>query len=63
LIKGGQGAEFDPSPQGGLADEQAGEGAVGVHVVVGEHPDRFELGVVEQVCFIDDWAALSFPDS
>jgi hypothetical protein len=37
-----------------LANEQAGERAVGVHVVVGQHPDGLELGVIEQVCFVDD---------
>ena len=25
LVQGGEGAELDPAPQGGLADEQAGE--------------------------------------
>jgi hypothetical protein len=25
-----------------------------VHVVVGEHPDGFHLGLVEQVCLVDD---------
>jgi hypothetical protein len=30
-----------------LADEQGGEGGAGVHVVVGQHADRFELLVVE----------------
>ena len=54
LVEGGEDAEFDPPSQGGLADQQAGEGAGGVHVVVGEHADRFELGVVEQVGFVDD---------
>ena len=54
LVQGGEDAEFHPSPQGGLADQQAGERAGGVHVVVGEHPDRLELGVVEQVGLVDD---------
>ena len=54
LIEGGEDAEFHPSSQGGLADEQAGERARGVHVVVGEHADRLELGVVEQVGLVED---------
>ena len=51
-----------PSAQGGLADEQAGERAGGVHVVVGQHADRFELGVIEQVGLVDheDGSAAAF---
>ena len=40
--------------QGGLADQQAGEGAGGVHVVLGQHADGLQLGVVEQVGFVQD---------
>ena len=47
LVEGGQGAHFDAAAQGGLAQQQAGEGAAGVHVVVGEHADLFELLGVE----------------
>ena len=62
LVERGEDAEFHPPPQGGLADEQAGERAGGVHVVVGEHPDRFELVVVEQVRLVDhhDGGAAAF---
>src|SRR6266545_2364306 len=54
LVEGGEHAEFDLAPQGGLADQQAGQWAVAVEVVVGEHADGFELVVVEQVAFVDD---------
>jgi hypothetical protein len=54
LIQCCEGAKFYALPQGRLPDEQAGEGAVGVHVVVGQHADRLELGVIEQVCFVND---------
>jgi hypothetical protein len=37
----------------GLADEQAGQRAGGVEVVVGEHADGFELGGFEHVGFVD----------
>ncbi|MFG2638899.1 hypothetical protein ACGFX8_35105 [Streptomyces sp. NPDC048362] len=50
LVEGGQDAELDLVPQGRLADQQAGQRAAGVHLVVGQHPDRFELLVVEQMC-------------
>ena len=53
LVEGGEDAEFDPPPQGGLADEQAGERAAGVEVVVGEHADGLELGGFEHVCLVD----------
>lgn len=36
LVELGEGTHFHPPPQGGLADEQAGERTGGVHVVVGE---------------------------
>ena len=49
LVQGGEHAEAEAVPQGGLADEQGGERAAGVHVVVGQHADRFELLVVQQV--------------
>src|SRR6266511_3109954 len=54
LVEGGEHAEFDLAPQGGLADQQAGQWAAAVEVVVGEHADGFELVVVEQVAFVDD---------
>jgi hypothetical protein len=38
LVQGGEDTEFHLAPQGGLPDEQAGERAGGVHVVVGQHP-------------------------
>jgi hypothetical protein len=42
LVEGGQGAEFDPSPQCGLPDEQACEWGV-AHVGVGEQAQFFEF--------------------
>src|SRR5262249_43220891 len=54
LVEGGEDAEFDPSAQGGLPDQEGGCRRAGVHVVVGEHPDGLEAGVVEQVGFVDD---------
>ena len=54
LLQGGEDGEFHGAAQGGLADEQAGERGVGVHVVVGQHPDRLELLVAQQVGLVDD---------
>src|SRR5207302_6049010 len=54
LLQGGQDGELHGAPQGGLADEQRGEGRVGVEVVVGQHADGLELLVAQQVGFIDD---------
>src|SRR5258708_7109398 len=54
LVEGGEDTELDFPPEGGLADEQAGEQGGGVHVVVGEHADAFQLVVFEQVGFVDD---------
>ena len=54
LVQGGQHAELDHPAQGGLADQDGGERGAAVHVVVGEHADRFELVVVQEVGFVDD---------
>ena len=54
LLEGGQDGEFHGAAQGGLADEEAGEGGVGVEVVVGEHADGLELLVAGQVGLVDD---------
>jgi DNA-binding Xre family transcriptional regulator len=54
LVERGEDAEADHPPKRGLADEQAGQRAGGVHLVVGEHPDGLELVVVEQVRLVDD---------
>ena len=48
------GEEAQPVPQGGLPDQHDGERGSGVHVVVGQKPDGFELVIVEQVGLIDD---------
>src|SRR6266508_4442128 len=54
LVEGGQGADLQPPPQGGLAQQQAGERGVGVHVVVGEHADLLQLLGGQQVGLVDD---------
>src|SRR5216683_6074947 len=54
LVEGGELAELEPAPQGGLADEQAGEYGGGVHGVVGEHAHGLELVGLEEVGFVDD---------
>ena len=53
LVQGGEHAEAEPVPQGGLPDQQSGERRPGVHVVVRHHPDRFQLLVVQQVRLVD----------
>ena len=47
--------------QDGLADQDDRERGSGVHVVVGQQPDRFELMVVEQVGFVDDEDGVAAP--
>src|SRR5215218_41205 len=54
LVEGGQGADLQPPPQGGLAQQQAGERRAGVHVVVGEHADLLQLLGRQQVGLVDD---------
>src|SRR4249920_1715128 len=54
LFQGGQDGEFHGAAQGGLPDEQAGQGGVLVHRGVGEHADGFQLLVGEQVSFVQD---------
>src|SRR6185437_16351678 len=54
LVQGGQDAELDVVPQGGLADQDGRERGAAVHLVVGEHPYRLELLVVEEVGLVDD---------
>ena len=49
--KGGQDSQLHGAPQGGLADEQAGERGVGIEVVVRHHPDGLQLLVAQQVGF------------
>jgi hypothetical protein len=53
--------KFESPPQGGLAYEQAGQRAGGVHVRVGEHAHRLELRGVEQVRLVDDEDDLAAP--
>ena len=47
-------AQAQHSPERGLADEQAGERAGGVHLCVGQEPDRLQLGVAQQVSLVHD---------
>ncbi|MFJ7098116.1 hypothetical protein ACIQWL_49375 [Streptomyces mirabilis] len=49
LVQGCQDAVLHPFAQGGLADQQHCERRRGVHVVVGEHADRVQLVVVQEV--------------
>src|SRR5450759_4907129 len=49
LVEGGEGAEFDPPTQGGLAEQQPGERGDAVHLAVGEQPELFELVGGEQM--------------
>src|SRR6266571_2668508 len=49
LVEGGEAAEPEPFPEGWLAEQDAGERALAVHLGVGEEPDLFELGGGEQV--------------
>ena len=44
LVEGGEGAEFDPSAQGGLAQQQPGEGGDRVQLAVGQFDRTTELG-------------------
>ena len=39
LVEGGQDAELDHAPQGGLAGQDGGDRGAAVHVVVGQHSD------------------------
>ena len=43
LVEGGEGAQFDPSPQCGLPDEQARQWGVAVNVGVGEQAQFFRV--------------------
>jgi hypothetical protein len=47
LVEGGQDAEFHHAFEGGLADEDDGERAGGVHLGVGQHTNEFELVVIK----------------
>src|SRR5262249_971335 len=54
LVERGEHAELEHVPQGGLADEQAGEGGGGVDVEVGQHAQGLELVGGQQVGFVED---------
>ena len=54
MVEGGEGAEAEALAEGGLADQDEGEGGGGVHLGVGEQSELFELVGVEEVGFVDD---------
>jgi hypothetical protein len=54
LVQGGQDAEAEHAAQGGLADEQAGERAGGVHLGVGQDADGLELAVGQKMSLVED---------
>ena len=53
LVQGGEHAEPHAGPQLGLAGEQDGQRAGRVELGAGQHPDRFELVVGQQVSLVD----------
>ena len=53
LVQGGHVADPEPAPQGGLADEHDGGRGPVIDPGVGQHPDRLELVVGEEVRLID----------
>ena len=53
LVQGGEHAEPHAGPQLGLAEEQYGQRAGGVELGAGQHADRLELVVGEQVGLVD----------
>src|SRR5215207_4135107 len=53
LVEGGKGAQAQPAGQGGLADQDAGKGAGGVHVGVGEQAELLELLGGQQVGLVE----------
>jgi len=54
LFEGGQGAEFHFGGQGGLAEQDGGEGGGGVEFVVGEQAQGFQCVVGQEVGFVDE---------
>src|SRR5579859_8004416 len=54
LVEGGEDAEAELVIEGGLTDEDASEGALGIHVGVGEQAQLFELVGLEEVGLVDD---------
>ena len=53
VLQGGEHAEPHAGPQLGLAEEQDGQRAGGVELGAGQHPDRFQLVVGQQVRLVD----------
>ena len=53
LVQGGEHAEPHAGPQLGLAEEQDAQRAGGVELGAGQHPDRLQLVVGQQVSLVD----------
>ena len=53
LVQGGEHAKPHAGPQLGLAEEQDGQRAGGVELGAGQHPDRLQLVMGQQVRLID----------
>ncbi len=49
LVERGHVADAEPTPQGGLPDEQDGQRRPGIEVMVCQHADRLELVAGEQL--------------
>ena len=54
LVEGGEGAHAQPAGEGGLAHQDAGEGAARVEVGVGEQAQLLELVGGQQMRLVDD---------
>ena len=54
LVQGGQDAEAEHAAQGGLADEQAGQRAGGIHLGVRQDPHGLELAVGQEMRLVED---------
>ncbi len=53
MIRRREDREFQAAAQGGLPNEEHRDVRTGVHIGVGEHAEGFEVGVGEQVRFIN----------
>jgi hypothetical protein len=53
LVQGGHVTDPEPAPQGGLADEHDGGRGPVIDPGVGQHPDRLELVVGQEVRLVD----------
>ena len=53
LLERGQNPQLHLGGERGLAEKYCGERGFGVEPMIGEQPQRFQRGVVEQVGFLD----------